>query len=30
MGLNAWKEVEEDPYYDWRLVRKVGDHLHPG
>jgi hypothetical protein len=23
MGFNAWKEVQEDPYYDWRLVRKV-------
>jgi hypothetical protein len=23
LEFNAWKELDEDPYYDWRLVRKV-------
>ncbi|KAI0053533.1 patatin-domain-containing protein [Auriscalpium vulgare] len=23
MGLNDWKHIDEDPYFDWRLVRKV-------
>ncbi|VDB98737.1 unnamed protein product [Peniophora sp. CBMAI 1063] len=23
MGFHEWKEMDEDPFYDWRLVRKV-------
>ncbi|OCH94097.1 patatin-domain-containing protein [Obba rivulosa] len=23
LGFNDWKKVDEDPYYDWKLVRKV-------
>lgn len=23
LDFNEWKRVDEDPYYDWRLVRKV-------
>lgn len=24
MHFNEWKHADEDPFYDWRLVRKVG------
>lgn len=23
LHFDEWKTVEEDPYYDWKLVRKV-------
>ena len=23
LKFDAWKTVDEDPYYDWKLVRKV-------
>lgn len=23
LGFDEWKRIDEDPYYDWRLVRKV-------
>lgn len=23
LGFDEWKGVDEDPYYDWKLVRKV-------
>lgn len=23
LGFDEWKAIDEDPYYDWRLVRKV-------
>ena len=23
LKFQEWKQVDEDPYYDWRLVRKV-------
>lgn len=23
LGFDDWKAQDEDPYYDWRLVRKV-------
>ena len=23
LGFDEWKGIEDDPYYDWRLVRKV-------
>lgn len=22
-GFDEWKQIDEDPFYDWRLVRKV-------
>jgi hypothetical protein len=26
LEFDEWKAIEEDPYYDWRLVRKVNTH----
>ncbi len=26
MLFDDWKLLDEDPYYDWKLVRKVRDH----
>ena len=23
LGFDEWKAIDEDPYYDWKLVRKV-------
>ena len=23
MNFDEWKRIDEDPFYDWRLVRKV-------
>lgn len=23
LGFDDWKAIDEDPYYDWKLVRKV-------
>ena len=23
LGFDDWKGIDEDPYYDWRLVKKV-------
>jgi hypothetical protein len=23
MHFDEWKRVDEDPYYDWKLVKKV-------
>ena len=23
LGFDEWKKVDDDPFYDWRLVRKV-------
>ncbi|TFY82714.1 hypothetical protein EWM64_g1287 [Hericium alpestre] len=28
MHFNEWKKVDEDPFYDWRLVKKVKRSLH--
>ncbi|KIY71470.1 patatin-domain-containing protein [Cylindrobasidium torrendii FP15055 ss-10] len=27
MQFDQWKHVDEDPYYDWRLIKKVGRSL---
>ncbi|EMD40725.1 hypothetical protein CERSUDRAFT_111304 [Gelatoporia subvermispora B] len=27
LGFNDWKKIDEDPYYDWKLVRKVRQSL---
>ena len=27
LGFDEWKSQDEDPYYDWKLVRKVNIHL---
>jgi hypothetical protein len=23
LRFNEWKKIDEDPYYDWKLVKKV-------
>lgn len=23
LGFDEWKLIDEDPYYDWKLVKKV-------
>jgi len=23
LGFDSWKQTDEDPFYDWKLVKKV-------
>ncbi len=27
LHFDEWKKIDEDPYYDWRLIKKVGRSL---
>ena len=29
LKFDAWKTIDEDPYYDWKLVRKASKQYRP-